>query len=229
MRSHSPPLRVPLRHRGAGIVETMIGILVGLLVVLVVYQVFASAQGYKRLTTAEADAQVTGVFTQFVLGRELANAGSGLAIGFNDFGPCTTWQFKPIPVLITDGGALNVSDSFVVFYGNSQHVQNPVVFLGPAMTTPNPFLVQSPNGFKQGDWILAGDPGGNCWLTQVTAPPTPDAVYGAQGGVDITYSPVPALPLALLPERQDAQPRARQQRSAGTGPVHRRSGQSAAL
>lgn len=196
------PLRAPQRQRGAGIIETMIGILIGLIVVLVVYQVFASAQGYKRLTTAQADAQVTGLFTQYILGREIANAGSGIASGFDDFAPCSsplanTWQLKPIPVLITDGGGASLSDSFVVFYGNPIHVTSPVVFLGPPMTTPNPFLVQSPNGFKQGDWILAGDPGGNCWLTQITAPPTPDAVYGAQGGIDITYSPVPVSPLGF--------------------------------
>ena len=42
-----------LRQRGAGIIETMVGILIGLVVVLAVYQVFASAEGYKRLTTAQ--------------------------------------------------------------------------------------------------------------------------------------------------------------------------------
>jgi type IV pilus assembly protein PilW len=199
MRPRNIPAR---RQRGAGIIETMIGILIGLLVVLVIYQVFAASQGYKRLTTAEADAQVTGLFTQFVLGRELANAGAAIATGFDTFAPCSaplanSWQLKPIPVLITDGGGLNLSDSFVVFYGNPLHVANPVVFLGPAMVTPNPFVVQSPNGFKQGDWILAGDPGGNCWLAQINAPPTPDAVYGGQGGIDITYTPVPAAPLGF--------------------------------
>ena len=66
------------------------------------------------------------------------------------------------------------------------------------MATPAPFLVQSPNGFKQGDWVIAGDPTtGNCWLTQITAPPAVDAIYGAQGGIDITYSPVPGAPLAF--------------------------------
>jgi type IV pilus assembly protein PilW len=205
MRSRAtwPPLRAPHRHRGAGIIETMVGILIGLIVVLVIYQVFASAEGYKRLTTAQADAQVTGLYAQFVLARELGNAGNGISIGFDDFAPCSlplanSWQLKPIPVLITDGGSAAQSDSFVVFYGSPPHVDNPVVFLGPAMTTPNPFIVQSPNGFKKGDWVIAGDSTtGNCWLTQVTAPPAVDGVYGVQGGVDITYSPVPAAPLAF--------------------------------
>jgi type IV pilus assembly protein PilW len=204
MRARVPSsLRALPRHRGAGIIETMIGIAVGLMVVLVIYQVFASAQGYKRLTTAEADMQVTGLYTQFALTRDIANAGNGVMIGVDDFGPCsqplaTSWQVKPIPVLITDGGGVNLSDSFVLFYSNSIHVKNPVVFLGPAMATPAPFLVQSPNGFKLGDWVIAGDSTtGNCWLTQITAVPTADAIYGAQGGIDITYSPVPGAPLAF--------------------------------
>lgn len=197
-RVHWPSWRAPYRQRGAGIVETMIGVVIGLLVVLAVYQLLASAEGYKRVTTAEADAQITGLYAQYVLAREIGNAGNGIAIGFDDFGPCaaplaTSWQLKPIPILITDGGAANVPDSLVVFYGNPIHVANPVVFLGPAMTTPAPFLVQSPNGFKQGDWVIAGDATtGDCMLTQITAPPTPDVIYGGQGGVDISYSPAPA-------------------------------------
>lgn len=191
------------RQRGAGIIETMVGVLIGLLVILAIYQVFASAESYKRITTAEAEAQVTGLYAQFILAREVANAGNGIAIGFDDLGPCanplaSSWQLKPIPILITDGGGANVSDSFVVFYSTPLHVANPVVFLGPPMSTPAPFIVQSPNGFKLNDWIIAADAStGNCWLTKITVAPSADAIYGAQGGIDITYAPVPGAPLAF--------------------------------
>ncbi len=53
--------RFPRRQRGMGIVETMVGILIGMVVVLAVYNVFALAEGYKRTTVGVADAQTTGL------------------------------------------------------------------------------------------------------------------------------------------------------------------------
>ena len=45
------------RQRGFGLVETMIGILIGLLVVLVIYNLFSAAERYKRMTVGTSDAQ----------------------------------------------------------------------------------------------------------------------------------------------------------------------------
>ena len=57
----------------------MIGILIGMIVVLVIYNVFALAEGYKRTTVGAADAQTTGLYAQFVLSREISNSGNGLS------------------------------------------------------------------------------------------------------------------------------------------------------
>ncbi len=63
---------VPPRQRGMGIVEVMVGILIGMIVVAAIYNVFAVAEGYKRTAVGAADAQTTGIYAQFVLRREIA-------------------------------------------------------------------------------------------------------------------------------------------------------------
>ena len=72
-----------------GIVETMVGILIGMIVVLAIYNVFALAEGYKRTTVGVADAQTTGLFAQFVLAREIGNAGTGIALDAANLATCT--------------------------------------------------------------------------------------------------------------------------------------------
>ena len=49
------------RHRGASLVETMVGILIGMIVIAVVYNILSVAEGYKRATVGSSDAQITGL------------------------------------------------------------------------------------------------------------------------------------------------------------------------
>ncbi len=206
------PLRFPRHQAGMGIVETMVGILIGVVVLLVIYNVLSLAEGYKRTTIGVADTQTTGLFAQFVLNREISNSGNGIATGIPDFSVCVNgptgpgdWRLKPIPVLITDSGNNNVSDGFVVFYSNTFQVTNPVLFL-TSMAFNNRFNVQSPNGFADKDWVIATDKVSTCWLTQITGAPVPYAANAAQGGIDMTVSPVVPTPYspALLPLRYPA-------------------------
>ena len=82
-----------------GIVEVMVGILIGMIVVVAIYNVFSVAEGYKRTAVGAADAQTTGLFAQFILAREIANAGNGdLAAMAPSSRTCTVADPKwPIP------------------------------------------------------------------------------------------------------------------------------------
>ncbi len=140
-----------------GIVETIVGILIGLVVLLVIYNVLSLAEGYKRTTIGVADTQTTGLFAQFVLNREISNAGNGIAIGMPEFSTCNNgpsgagdWRLKPIPVLITDSGNNNVSDSFVVFYSNTfrGHESGPVPQRRPRR--PRNSTCRAPMGSRTG-------------------------------------------------------------------------------
>jgi type IV pilus assembly PilW-like protein/pilin/secretion family protein with methylation motif len=174
------------RQRGMGIVEVMVGILIGMIVVAAVYSVFSVAEGYKRTAVGAADAQTTGLFAQFVLAREISNAGTGVSLDAADLGTCTlaaaNWTIpasfavagvrpiRPIPVLIHDGGGPNIPDSLIVTYSTAPHVLHSVLVVDKPMAAVNDTLyVQSPNGFRAGDRIIVNNKAGNCELSSVTA------------------------------------------------------------
>lgn len=191
-----------LGQKGAGLIETMVGILIGLIVVLVIYNMLSVSEGYKRMTQGASDAQITGLLAQFMLGRELANAGNGISASADTLALCADPNLRPVPVLITDSGSNDKSDTFVTMYSGSPHVIWPIPFIVDA--APNdPFVVQTPNGFSAPApsaatpyRVVAVDPStGNCELTQVTAASVPDPVTGnvtlTQTGTANNYKSLP--------------------------------------
>jgi type IV pilus assembly protein PilW len=182
-------------HAGFSLIEMMVGVVIGLIAVLVIYQVFAAAEGIKRGTTSVGDAQQNGLLSSFMLTIELANASNGIAAAAQDLGTCPVTpdiatSFRPIPILITDGGA-GISDTFVVNYSNSSSVVVPVPFTAGA-SADSDFLVQSPTGFKTGDLVLAISEGGACAPTKVSSVSAPNV---ATGVVTITHAAgTPAMP-----------------------------------
>ena len=128
--------RLARGQSGAGLIETMVGILIGLLVVLVVYNMLAVAEGYKRMTTGAADAQITGLISQFLSSQDAGNGGNGYTSGFSDLISCDNSApgvpytvnntLKPISVLVTRGALATDSDSFISHQGVSPHVVWPV-------------------------------------------------------------------------------------------------------
>jgi type IV pilus assembly protein PilW len=191
------------RQHGFSIIEIMVGVVIGMIAVLVIYQVFATSEGIKRNITAAGDAQQNGLLSSFMMGIELANAGNGLAVAAQDLGTCTpaanaTDSLRPIPLLITDGGGANNPDSFVIYYSAGRTLVSAAPMQPPA-GLPGPYTdwyVQSANGFKAGDaqnkpdaMVLISQ-GGNCYSSQVdgvSAPPD------ANGVVKISQSRVGAL------------------------------------
>ena len=193
-RTHSPRSRT-LRaiQRGASIIELMVGVLIGMIVVAVVYNVLVMAEGYKRSTIGVADAQVTGQLTQFVVGRELANGGASMMTGVDELSRCSDWRLKALPAAITAGADANTSDELLVFYSTSPRIAHPVRFSNYSNTTPTPFIVDSPNGFKPGDWVITTNRQLNCALTRATGIVQPDdSVWppaNVDGQVKIAYAP----------------------------------------
>lgn len=196
-------------QHGFSIIEIMVGVVIGLIAVLVIYQVFATSEGIKRNITAAGDAQQNGLLTSFMMGIELANAGNGLAVSAPDLGTCTPTAVAggaptllevansqlPIPVLITDGGGDNNPDSFVIYYSVARTFVSAALFTNTAVANA-PYEVQSANGFKKGDVIVAiSNPAaifpatGTCYTSVITdTVPAPDA----NGVVTITHSGAPA-------------------------------------
>jgi len=198
------------RQRGVGMLETMVGLLIGFIVILVVYNILSVAEGYRRSTVGASDAQVTGLLTSFVAGRDASNGGAGITMSGSDLGNCINDEgggpvsalavtaldaaVRPIPLLITDGGGPGVSDSFISLSGGAPHVMWPVDFT--ATSAPGTAIeVQSPNGFTVPPpattpyWAIAmaNDATGRCKLLRVVAATLPDA----QGRVTLTQDVAP--------------------------------------
>ena len=67
-----------LRHAGFTLVEIMIGLLIGVIGIVVIMQVFAVSEGFKRTATSGTDAQVNGSVALYLLQRDIRLAGYGL-------------------------------------------------------------------------------------------------------------------------------------------------------
>jgi type IV pilus assembly protein PilW len=176
-------------HQGFSLIEIMVGVVIGLIAVLVIYQVFAAVEGIKRNTTSVGDAQQNGLLSSFVLGIELANAGNGVASAAQDLGKCpgnanfaSTW--RPIPLVIVDGGGANLPDSFMVNYSVTSAAIAPAPFSTSTAATSDDYSVQSPTGFQRNDLIVAISSAG-CAASKITVDPVgPDGL----GVVTITHT-----------------------------------------
>ena len=219
-------------HRGAGLIETMVGILIGILVVLVIYNMLAVAEGYKRMTQGYADAQITGLISQFVAGQDASNGGNGITSAFPDLMTCTTDEagvpytvdntLKPFSVLVTKGATANDPDSFVSRQSGSPHVvwsvdMRPLGGVGgPTVIPPGGNIqVQSPNGFMTPAkaslptaatpfWAvaIANDGTGRCALIQINNA-APDAAMDTTGEVALTQG-APATTINYTAVAQNA-------------------------
>jgi len=177
---------------GFGLVEIMVGLVIGMIAVLVIFQVYNVAEGFKRNTTAYGEAQQAGLFSTFVLGMELSNAGTGLNAAATDLQWCAdtgniATSFRPLPVLITDGGGAAISDTIVVNYSVASSLVTSAPFTATAGLNQS-YQVQSPGGFHAGDLIVGiqapGTNGSGCASSTATAVSAPNGL----GEVTITQT-----------------------------------------
>jgi type IV pilus assembly protein PilW len=197
-------LRAPdrrARQRGFSLIEIMVGVVIAMIAVLVIYQVFAAAEGIKRNTTSAGDAQQNGLLASFMLGVELANASNGVAMAWQKLQSCPTTlnaatTLRPIPILISAGAGPIDPDKFVVNYS----ISNLAIAAAPfkaASGTNAPYIVHAPIGFRVGDIVVAisgGSPGaGTCVTSSVTAvsAPTPGPPDESAGQVTISHTTAP--------------------------------------
>ncbi len=179
------PVR-PLRlQSGMGLVEIMVGLVIGLIGVLVIFQTTATWGGRTATTMSGGDAQTAGAVGSFYLEREIKQAGWGFGVagapeGGNIMG-CTVAGYTLSPVVIADGG--DDPDSITVLYGTS-----PIFSAAAAFKegTASQIQTDSWGGFKAGDQVVLGS-GTSCSLATVGTTPSrnlPIAI--ATGGSALT-------------------------------------------
>jgi type IV pilus assembly protein PilW len=123
----------PSNQQGFSLVEIMVGLIIGLLVTLVVVNVFRVFEQQKRVTTGNSDAQTNGAIALYNMQRDLQQAGYGLPVYSAEFSPFNcpigtgidhdnnlgTPAIGLSPVLITNNNGANGSDTISVRFGNS--------------------------------------------------------------------------------------------------------------
>ena len=172
-------------ERGVGLMEVMISIVIGMLLVLVIYQVYEISEGQKRTITSGSDALQNASYGLYAMGRDLSMAGNGIASTATTLNDCP--DLKPIPVLIESGGDPNLPDKITVLYGGSSSLSTAVPFRSNAAGT-QAYTVTGPVGFSAGDVIVAVQRP-NCTISTIN--PGVIAVDPATGFSTISRTVVP--------------------------------------
>lgn len=172
-----PAMRTPTHRpaRGFTLVEMLVGVLIGLIGTVVIFQVFAVSEGQKRTTTGAGDAQQNGVFALFQIERDLRTAGFGLAHmpllgcqtnGWNEQ-TSQAISFPLLPVNITNGAA-GAPDTVTIAYGDADLYFTPEK-IRVAMNNPADFYrLNNVYGYRPGDVLVAAANGQPCSLAQVS-------------------------------------------------------------
>ena len=131
------------RSRGFTLVELMVGVLIGLIGTVVIFQVFAVSEGQKRTTSGASDAQQNGVYTLFQIERDARMAGFGLnhlpllGCQTNGWAEATGQpiSFRLLPIQIGDGAA-GAPDTITIAYGDADLFATPEKLTNWALSIP---------------------------------------------------------------------------------------------
>lgn len=205
-------------QQGFGLVELMVGMVVGLIVTGVIYQVLSNFEGVKRSTTSTAGAQVDAAFALSAIDRAVRAAGWGLPSAdvhrcgvFQTFHDDGTSQgpvpgFPQTPVRIVDGGnAAGASDTITVLWGSSvrANVPDPLLqnvrldSLDPAEVDLQPRSAVALSGVGGFAWLVDENVADNvtvCTLVRITA-----SVQNPSLLTSVVLSHAPAEGAAAMP------------------------------
>ena len=157
----------PANERGAGLIEIMVGIVIGMVLVLMIFQVYLLTENQKRTITSSNDAQENASYGLFLLSHDLAGAGNIISTATTALSACA--MLRPIPVVLAAGATDSDPDSVTVFYGGSGSLSTPTPMLANAAVSGSPpgaYQVAGPVAFSPRD-IIAAVQGANCTLSTI--------------------------------------------------------------
>lgn len=185
---------------GMSIVEIMVGVLIGMIAIIVMFQVLSVSESRKRSTTGAGDLQTSGSIAMYLLDRDIRAAGFGFATAGNALG-CnvaaydatrtpTDFTFPLVPALINQTNGAAGPDTIIVLSGNSSNVVSAKEF---SDSTADTKIMQAQRrfGFLRGDMVIATAAPPllpSCTLLEITDNTNPDSVtlVHAQAGTEYT-------------------------------------------
>jgi type IV pilus assembly protein PilW len=166
-------MKTQRRQRGMSLIEIMVGVLIGLIGCVVIFQMYSVADARKRTIASGSDMDITGRLGLMSLERDLQLAGYGFGMAasptatlggttlgcnvaaYDNARPTPDFTFRFAPVVITDGAA-GAPDTIAVLKGSSTMVAAPkVIDLGSAIATRVKADTGGRTGIRIGDLVLA--------------------------------------------------------------------------
>ena len=173
-------------------VELLVGVTIGLIGCVIIFQVLSVNEGYKRSTTGGADAQVAGALGLYALERDIKMAGYGIndrstvgcnMVGYTSTRSPTNYNLTLVPVQIHAGATAAASDTISVNTGNPLDFA-PGYGLSAANLTPGAnFRMENRGGVRKWDFLVAANPTqANCTLLNAVNLPLDAGAGTACGG-----------------------------------------------
>ncbi|MFG5775442.1 PilW family protein [Comamonas sp. J-3] len=171
--------------QGFSIIEIMVGMVIGLLTLLAIYQLYTTSEGRRRTVVSTSQAQSTGALALFAIERDIRSAGIGFASMDTAYLGCSVqasnskrspvaFQFPLQPVQIINGNELRVltGSSGNMFVGARYSASNGGEFS----------MLKTNAGFQAGDIAIgtSDTDQGKCLMMEVTR--GVGAVVTQQGG-----------------------------------------------
>lgn len=174
---------VPRRSQaGLSLVEIMVGVLIGMIGIIVIFQMLATSESRKRTATAGSDVQVSGIIGLTSIERDVREAGYGFSSAGYDTGitpvmgctvnaydsgrptPAFTYRLTPVQIIV---GAGTASDSVIVLRGNGGTFPASHVFTESTDTSKK---TRGRAGISPRDYVLIGrvTPTLQCMTAEIT-------------------------------------------------------------
>jgi len=205
-------------QRGFSLVELMVGVAIGLVVTLAIFQVLVASEGRKRSLTGVNDVSQSGAYSVYAIDRLLRSAGTGFAEGMDRVGGCRLNARLPLasgeslprvnpfpapftgmprfqrlaPVLIFPGASDAGSDVIMVMSGASGYGEV-LATVQAGTITGSDLQLTNTIGYRAGDLVMIAG-GGECLLSEVDAAKPPCA--GDPASPTLTTVCGPQLPLS---------------------------------
>lgn len=167
---------------GLSLVEIMVGVLIGMIGIVVIFQMLATSESRKRTVTAGSDVQVSGVIGLTSIERDVREGGYGFSSAGYDTGitpvmgctvnaydsgrptPAFTYRLTPVQII---QGAGTASDTVIVLRGNGGTFPASHVFTESSDTSKK---TRGRAGISPRDYLLVGrvTPTLQCMTIEVT-------------------------------------------------------------
>ena len=180
----------PRAQAGLSLVEIMVGVLIGLIGIVVIFQMLATAEERKRSATAGSDVQVSGIIGLTSLERDVREGGYGFAAAGFDTGqtplmgctvnaydtgrPVPAYTFRLAPIQIVQGAGA-ASDTIIVLRGNSATFPAAQVFTESTDTSKK---TRGRAGLSPRDYVLvaSSSPSLQCMIVELSDVSAADAL-----------------------------------------------------